>query len=157
MTTNTTKLAEAIGIISNVMTSEINQMNHSVGNEETVPADDYDDLKELAENFNSEVVNALEAIQGELDACLEWETGDPEPNEKIWDVAVEEEATDDTEESDTSEESEDTEPPTEDPTERIAELELTVKRLIGVLESVSETVNDLYSTNETFEEDLGEY
>ena len=157
MTTNTTKLAEAIGIISNVMTSEINQMNHSVGNEETVPADDYDDLKDLAENFNSEVVNSLEAIQGELDACLEWETGDPEPNEKIWDVAVEEEATDDTEESDTSEESEDTEPPTEDPTERIAELELTVKRLVGVLESVSETVNDLYSTNETFEEDLGEY
>ena len=157
MTTNTTKLAEAIGIISNVMTSEINQMNHSVGNEETVPADDYDDLKELAENFNSEVVNALEAIQGELDACLEWETGDPEPNEKIWDIAVEEEATDDTEESDTNEESEDTEPPAEDPTERIAELELTVKRLIATLESVSETVNDLYSTNETFEEDLGEY
>ena len=157
MTTNTTKLAEAIGIISNVMTSEINQMNHSVGNEETVPADDYDDLKDLAENFNSEVANVLGVIQGELDACLEWEAGDPEPNEKIWDIAVEELPTDDTEESDTSEESEDTEPPTEDPTERIAELELTVKRLIGVLESVSETVNDLYSTNETFEEDLGEY
>ena len=157
MTTNTTKLAEAIGIISNVMTSEINQMNHSVGNEETVPADDYDDLKDLAENFNSEVANVLGVIQGELDACLEWETGDPEPNEKIWDIAVEELPTDDTEESDTAEESEDTEPPTEDPTERIAELELTVKRLVGVLESVSETVNDLYSTNETFEEDLGEY
>ena len=157
MTTNTTKLAEAIGIISNVMTSEINQMNHSVGNEETVPADDYDDLKELAENFNSEVANVLGVIQGELDACLEWEAGDPEPNEKIWDIAVEELPTDDTEESDTTEESEDTEPPTENPTERIAELELTVKRLIGVLESVSETVNDLYSTNETFEEDLGEY
>ena len=157
MTTNTTKLAEAIGIISNVMTSEINQMNHSVGNEETVPADDYDDLKDLAENFNSEVANVLGVIQGELDACLEWEAGDPEPNEKIWDIAVEELPTDDTEESDTTEESEDTEPPTEDPTERIAELELTVKRLIGVLESVSETVNDLYSTNETFEEDLGEY
>ena len=157
MTTNTTKLAEAIGIISNVMTSEINQMNHSVSNEETVPADDYDDLKDLAENFNSEVANVLGVIQGELDACLEWEAGDPEPNEKIWDVAVEELPTDDTEESDTAEESEDTEPPTEDPTERIAELELTVKRLVGVLESVSETVNDLYSTNETFEEDLGVY
>ena len=157
MTTNTTKLAEAIGIISNVMTSEINQMNHSVGNEETVPADDYDDLKDLAENFNSEVANVLGVIQGELDACLEWEAGDPEPNEKIWDIAVEELPTDDTEESDTTEESEDTEPPTENPTERIAELELTVKRLIGVLESVSETVNDLYSTNETFEEDLGVY
>ena len=157
MTTNTTKLAEAIGIISNVMTSEINQMNHSVGNEETVPADDYDDLKDLAENFNSEVANVLGVIQGELDACLEWENGDPEPNEKIWDIAVEELPTDDIEESDTAEESENTEPPTEAPTERIAELELTVKRLVGVLESVSETVNDLYSTNETFEEDLGEY
>ena len=157
MTTNTTKLAEAIGIISNVMTSEINQMNHSVGNEETVPADDYDDLKDLAENFNSEVANVLGTIQGEVDACLEWETGDPEPNEKIWDIAVEDETTDDTEESVTAEESEDTEPPTEDPTERIAELELTVKRLIATLESVSESVNDLYSTNETFEEDLGEY
>ena len=157
MTTNTTKLAEAIGIISNVMTSEINQMNHSVGNEETVPADDYDDLKDLAENFNSEVANVLGTIQGEVDACLEWETGDPEPNEKIWDIAVEDETTDDTEESVTAEESEDTEPSTEDPTERIAELELTVKRLIATLESVSESVNDLYSTNETFEEDLGEY
>jgi len=157
MTTNTTKLAEAIGIISNVMSNEIAQMNHSVGNEETVPADDYDDLKDLAENFNSEVTNVLGAIQGEVDACLEWETGNPEPNEKIWDIAVEDEATDDTEESDTAEESEDTEPPVEDPTEKIAELELTVKRLIATLESVSESVNDLYSTNETFEEDLGEY
>ena len=157
MTTNTTKLAEAIGIISNVMTSEINQMNHSVGNEETVPADDYDDLKDLAENFNSEVANVLGTIQGEVDACLEWETGDPEPNEKIWDIAMEDETTDDTVESVTVEESEDTEPSTEDPTERIAELELTVKRLIATLESVSESVNDLYSTNETFEEDLGEY
>ena len=157
MTTNTTKLAEAIGIISNVMSNEIAQMNHSVGNEETVPADDYVDLKELAENFNSEVANVLGTIQGEVDACLEWETGDPEPNEKIWDIAVEDEATDDTEESVTAEESEDTEPPVEDPTEKIAELELTVKRLIATLESVSESVNDLYSTNETFEEDLGEY
>ena len=157
MTTNTTKLAEAIGIISNVMSNEIAQMNHSVGNEETVPADDYDDLKDLAENFNSEVANVLGAIQGEVDACLEWEAGDPEPNEKVWDIAVEDETTDDTEESVTAEESEDTEPPAEDPTEKIAELELTVKRLIATLESVSESVNDLYSTNETFEEDLGEY
>ncbi len=157
MTTNTTKLAEAIGIISNVMTSEINQMNHSVGNEETVPADDYDDLKDLAENFNSEVANVLGTIQGEVDACLEWETGDPEPNEKIWDIAVEDEVTDDTEESVTAEESEDTESLLEDPAEKIAELELTVKRLIATLESVSESVNDLYSTNESFEEDLEQY
>jgi len=157
MTTNTTKLAEAIGIISNVMTSEINQMNHSVGNQETIPADDYDDLKDLAENFNSEVANVLGTIQGEVDACLEWETGDPEPNEKIWDIAVEDEVTDDTEESVTAEESEDTESLLEDPAEKIAELELTVKRLIATLESVSESVNDLYSTNESFEEDLEQY
>ena len=41
--------------------------------------------------------------------------------------------------------------------EKNAELELTVKRLIATLESVSESVNDLYSTNETFEEDLEQY
>tara|TARA_B100000424_G_scaffold136895_1_gene103839 strand:- start:1458 stop:1931 length:474 start_codon:yes stop_codon:yes gene_type:complete len=157
MTTNTTKLAEAIGIISNVMTSELAKANSSVANEQNILMDDYDDLKDIAEKFNSEVNSTVGIIQGEIDNCLEWETGDNEPNEHIWDTDVEEESTNDTEESDTTEGTESEETPAGDLKEKITELELTNAKLIAVIENISENINDLYEVNESFEEDLGEY
>ena len=51
MTTNTTRLAEAIGIISSVLSDEIAQSNHFVDleddEEDTVAVSDYNDLKEI--------------------------------------------------------------------------------------------------------------
>ena len=61
MTTNTTKLAEAIGIISNVMTSEMAKAN-TLDNEENILVDDFDDLKDTAENFSNDVKNTVDTL-----------------------------------------------------------------------------------------------
>ena len=58
MTTNTTRLAEAIGIISSVLSDEIAQSNHFVDleddDEDTVAVSDYDDLKEITSDLQAD-------------------------------------------------------------------------------------------------------
>ena len=78
MTTNTTKIAEAISLLSTVLSSEVAQINHPFDNEEeTDSLEDYDDLKELAEDYANELNNDLEIARGEISNCLEWESADP--------------------------------------------------------------------------------
>ena len=143
MTTNTTKLAEAIGIISNVMTSEMAKAN-TLDNEENILVDDFDDLKDTAENFSSDVKNTVDTIQGEIDTCLEYKTGDSdfEEEEQTIEAILAKEK---------EEESVDT------VNEKIAELELKNAKLIAVLENIAENINDLYELNETFDEELEQY
>ena len=144
MTTNTTKLAEAIGIISNVMTSEMAKAN-TLDNEENILVDDFDDLKDTAENFSSDVKNTVDTIQGEIDTCLEYKTGDSdfeEEEETIEAILAKEKK---------EEESVDI------VNEKIAELELKNAKLIAVLENIAENINDLYELNETFDEELEQY
>ena len=89
MTTNTTKIAEAISLLSTVLSSEVAQINHPFDNEEeTDSLEDYDDLKELAEDYANELNNDLEIARGEISNCLEWESADPldqDFDEKMWD------------------------------------------------------------------------
>ena len=145
MTTNTTKLAEAIGIISNVMTSEMAKAK-TLDNEENILVDDFDDLKDTAENFSSDVKNTVDTIQGEIDTCLEYKTGDSdfeeEEEETIEAILAKEKK---------EEESVDI------VNEKIAELELKNAKLIAVLENIAENINDLYELNETFDEELEQY
>ena len=144
MTTNTTKLAEAIGIISNVMTSEMAKAN-TLDNEENILVDDFDDLKDTAENFSGDVKNTVDTIQGEIDTCLEYKTGDSdfeEEEETIEAILAKEKK---------EEESVDI------VNEKIAELELKNAKLIAVLENIAENINDLYELNETFDEELEQY
>ena len=144
MTTNTTKLAEAIGIISNVMTSEMAKAN-TLDNEENILVDDFDDLKDTAENFSNDVKNTVDTIQGEIDTCLEYKTGDSdfeEEEETIETILAKEKK---------EEESVDI------VNEKIAELELKNAKLIAVLENIAENINDLYELNETFDEELEQY
>ena len=143
MTTNTTKLAEAIGIISNVMTSEMAKAN-TLDNEENILVDDFDDLKEAAENFSSDVKNTVDTIQGEIDTCLEYKTGDSDFEEE-----------ENTIEAILAKEKE--EESVDIVNEKIAELELTNAKLIAVLENIAENINDLYELNETFDEELEQY
>jgi len=177
MTTNTTKLAEAIGLLSTVLSSEIAQTNHpfdTEDNDETVALDDYNDLKDIADVFNDEVSSALDGIRGEISDCLEYESDDPltqDFDEKMWDSEeeddedgdnedVEEKTTDDEEVPDAAsppDEAKIIEKAIEEAESRISELETSNARLIVVLESVAESVNDIYATNETFEEELGAY
>ena len=143
MTTNTTKLAEAIGIISNVMTSEMAKAN-TLDNEQNILVDDFDDLKETAENFSSDVKNTVDTIQGEIDTCLEYKTGDSDFEEE-----------ENTIEAILAKEKE--EESVDIVNEKIAELELKNAKLIAVLENIAENINDLYELNETFDEELEQY
>tara|TARA_B100000214_G_C23772568_1_gene537462 strand:+ start:153 stop:584 length:432 start_codon:yes stop_codon:yes gene_type:complete len=143
MTTNTTKLAEAIGIISNVMTSEMAKAN-TLDNEENILVDDFDDLKDTAENFSNDVKNTVDTIQGEIDTCLEYKTGDSDFEEE-----------ENTIEAILAKEKE--EESVDIVNEKIAELELKNAKLIAVLENIAENINDLYELNETFDEELEQY
>ena len=145
MTTNTTKLAEAIGIISNVMTSEMAKAN-TLDNEENILVDDFDDLKDTAENFSSDVKNTVDTIQGEIDTCLEYKTGDSDFEEK-----------EETIEAILAKEKKEEEESVDIVNEKIAELELKHAKLIAVLENIAENINDLYELNETFDEELEQY
>ena len=145
MTTNTTKLAEAIGIISNVMTSEMAKAN-TLDNEENILVDDFDDLKDTAENFSSDVKNTVDTIQGEIDTCLEYKTGDSDFEEE-----------EETIEAILAKEKKEEEESVDIVNEKIAELELKNAKLIAVLENIAENINDLYELNETFDEELEQY
>jgi len=167
MTTNTTKLAEAIGLLSTVLSSEIAQTNNPFETDdvEAVALDDYNDLKDIADTFNDEASNALDGIRGEIDSCLEWESDDPltqDFREKMWDDDEEtEDETAEEEETPAEEENADEskviEEAIEAATSKITDLELTNAKLKATLESVAESVNDLLVLNESFEEDLAQY
>ena len=186
MTTNTTKLAEAIGLLSTVLSSEIAQINNPfediLDDDEAVSLDDYTDLKDIADVFYEEVSSSLQVIQGEISNCLEWEVegqdGDPldqDFDEKVWDVDEEvptdngnwgEGVSDETDEGSADVwpgSSLSITPKTKQAemisamTANMVELEATNERLKSTLESVAENINELYVQNETFEEDLGAY
>jgi len=166
MTTNTTKLAEAIGLLSTVLSSEIAQTNNPFETDdvEAVALDDYNDLKDIADTFNDEVSNALDGIRGEIDSCLEWESFDPltqDFDEKMWDDEETEDDPAEEEETPAEEENADEskviEEALEAATSKITDLELTNAKLKATLENVAESVNDLLVLNESFEEDLAQY
>jgi hypothetical protein len=178
MTTNTTKLAEAIGLLSTVLSSEIAQINNpfevTLDDVETVALDDYNDLKDIADAFNEEVSNSLDSIRGEISNCLEWEAGDPldqDFDEKMWDVDKEvstdegnlDESPEDSAQYVWQSDSTKTAPKTRQAemissmTAIMDALESTNEKLKATLESVAESVNDLYAQNETFEQELGAY
>ena len=175
MTTNTTKLAEAIGLLSTVLSSEIAQTNNPFeveDDDEMVAVETYDELKGAADDFNEEVNNDLEIIRGEISTCLEWENDDPltsEWPEKMWDDDTDTDTDTDTEgdEEVTSEEStaeENTgddakiiEQAIEEAQTRIAELESSNEKMKAVLENVAEGVNDLIELSNNFNSEVEAY
>ena len=180
MTTNTTKLAEAIGLLSTVLSSEIAQTNNPFeveDDDETVALETYDELKDTTENFNEEVSNDLEVIRGEISDCLEWENDDALANdwsEKMWDdddddvdteTEGEEEATSEestgeentTDESSSDDEAKIIEQAMEEAQTRIAELESSNEKIKAVLESVGESVNDLIELSSNFADEVEAY
>ena len=178
MTTNTTKLAEAIGLLSTVLSSEIAQTNNPFeveDDDETVALETYDELKDTTENFNEEVSNDLEVIRGEISDCLEWENDDALANdwsEKMWDdddvdteTEGEEESTSEestgeentTDESSSDDEAKIIEQAIEEAQTRIAELESSNEKMKAVLENVAEGVNDLIELSNNFNSEVEAY
>lgn len=160
MTTNTTKIAEAIGLLSTVLSSEIAQINHPFDNEEeTDSLEDYSDLKELAEDYTQELNNYLEIARGEISNCLEWESDDPLDqnfDEKMWDDDEDEPSEEETKEEETDEAKiiEAAKLATE---LKIAELESSTIKMKAVLENVAENINNMIEVTEQQVENLESY
>ena len=162
MTTNTTKIAEAISLLSTVLSSEVAQINHPFDNEEeTDSLEDYDDLKELAEDYANELNNDLEIARGEISNCLEWESADPldqDFDEKMWD---DDEDEDEPSEEETKEEETDEAKIIEAAKlaaeSKIAELESSNEKMKAVLENVAENINNMIQVTEHQVENLESY
>ena len=173
MTTNPTKLAEAIGLLSTVLSSEIAQTNNPFeveDDDEMVAVETYDELKGAADDFNEEVNNDLEIIRGEISTCLEWESDDPltsEWPEKMWDddndtdtdTEGDEEVTSEesTAEENTGDDAKIIEQAIEEAQTRIAELESSNEKMKAVLENVAEGVNDLIELSNNFNSEVEAY
>lgn len=178
MTTNTTKLAEAIGLLSTVLSSEIAQTNNPFeveDDDETVALETYDELKDAAENFNEEVNNDLEVIRGEISNCLEWESDDPltqDFDEKMWDDDTDTEEEDDdgestteettteevaTDDSSTDKEAKIIEQALEEAQIRIEELESSNEKMKSTLENVAEGINDIIEVSNNFTDEVEAY
>ena len=158
MTTNTTKLAEAIGILSSVMSSEIAQANHAVNDtEETVSYDDYESLRDIADNYEDKARETLNDIQETIELALDDANTHIDAYNDEW---VERNGVLDDEEETIDSPTEPVEPAVEaeeqDDKTNSEEYLLCIK-LKDALENVAESVNDLLVSTENFEQELEQY
>lgn len=144
MTTNTTKLAEAIGIISSVLADEIAQTKHfvEVDDDETVSSDDYEELKELITDAFPDFITEVDSIKEDIDLVVDIE--DPDEDDD-WD---------DDDDEDEDDESENANANANDKTEPSAEEKMDV--LVTVAAKLEEDNEQLTETLRTVYASLGE-
>lgn len=70
-TTTTSKIAEAISLLSDVLSKEVDTGSQFADEDDSVSADDHDDLKSLAEDFATDAQISLEEVQVELQAIVD--------------------------------------------------------------------------------------
>ncbi len=166
-TTNTTKIANAISILSDVLSTEIAVENHFLEDEEdTVSSDDYEDLRDDATDFASTQAISLEAIKHNIED--EIGAADDDNDWPDWDVDDEDDVGNgtvvvDADEDNNEEESEAPAEPTDEEkiaslttttgelTDQIAELEAEKEGLRQTLRSVLDDVNELIDSTETYQ------
>ena len=85
MTTNTTKLAEAIGIISSVLADEVAQTKHfvEVDDDETVSSEEYEELKELITDAFPDFITEVDSMKEDIDLVADVEDTDEDDDD--WD------------------------------------------------------------------------
>ena len=170
-TTTTSKIAEAISLLSDVLSKEVATTQHfDEDSDEFVPAEDHDDLKSLAEDFATDTQISLEEVQGELHALVD--VDDDEDIDYAWDSDEDEE--DDSDEPDdpgngevdiSDAEADDTEPTDGEKIdmlvaagaeleEKIDEQEQTIEDFKNTIRSVLDNVNTLILATHTFNDAL---
>ena len=169
-TTKTTKIANAISLLSDVLSDEVAEGNHFLEDEEdTVSSDDFDEVKDSATNFVTDQINGLESIKHEIEdeigtaaAFDAWDIEDDEDDEDEYDeddvgngtVVVEGESEDEADEA-----AEDAAPTDaekieslivagEELEDKMAELEAEKEVLKNALTSVLSGVEDLIDAAE---------
>ena len=70
-TTTTSKIAEAISLLSDVLSKEVDTGSQFADEDDSVSVEDHDDLKGIAEDFATDTQISLEEVQGELQAIVD--------------------------------------------------------------------------------------
>ena len=164
-TTKTTKIAEAISLLSDVLSTEVAEANHFLEDEEEmVSSDVYEEAKETARTFVIDQVDVLETVKHEI----EDEVGSSEWPHTGWEIEDDDEddvgngtvvVDDDSEDSNEEQAEAPTEPTDEEKVstlttaneelaDQIAELEAEKEGLTQVLRSVLESVDELIDSAE---------
>jgi len=98
-TTQTTKIAEAISLLSDVLSTEIAVSNHFLEEEEeTVSADDYNQVIDSAAEFATAQLEVLETLKHEIEAEVGtsewpntgWEIEDDEDDDDVGNDTIDE-------------------------------------------------------------------
>ena len=173
-TTKTTQLADAISILSSVLSTEVAEGNHFLDDEDdAVSAEDHEELKEAATDFISTQLVDLESVQSDLQGLV----ADITPSESLWDDGEEDDEEDDDDndddESDTDSGEEESDDDDVEPTDgekldaliaageeledKIELLEGTIVALTESLESALTAVDSLVEDAEAHQLELEAY
>ena len=155
MTTNTTKIAEAIGILSSVLSDEVASTKHFVEEEteevdldEFVTTDEYEELKEAVTDTLPVILTDLDTMKANIGVVVDVSDGDCTWMDEGWDDD------DEVDENEGEEASEDTEKtPTPEPTdaEKVEALTEENKTLKEEKVILTETFKSLYEALEEVE------
>jgi uncharacterized membrane protein (UPF0182 family) len=159
-TTKTTKIVEAISLLSDVLSTEVAEASHFLEDEDdTVSSDDYEELKEAATSFVTDQVDVLETVKYEIEDEIGptpwpdagWEIEDDDDDDVGNGTVIVEGDSDESskEEAETPAEPTDEEKVSvlttanEELTDQIAELEAEKEGLTQTLRSALDSVDEL--------------
>ncbi len=171
-TSTTTKVAQAISLMSDVLSAEVAVAQHILDAEENDRiecADDHEELKNLANDFATENQEGLEEVQSDLQT----EVGNDDDDNPYFsfdddDNDDDEDNDSDSSDSDDNDNADETELTDEEKIEallaggveledKIAEHEQTIKDLKNTMETALDNINTLVTAAETFRDQVEEY
>ena len=175
-TSTTTKVAQAISLMSDVLSAEVAVAQHILDAEENDRiecADDHEELKNLANDFATENQEGLEEVQSDLQTEIGNDDDDNpyfsfDDDDDADDDDEDEDSDSDTSDSDDNDDADKTELTDEEKIEallaggveledKIAEHEQTIKDLKNTMETALDNINTLVTAAETFRDQVEEY
>ena len=167
-TSTTTKVAQAISLMSDVLSAEVAVAQHILDVEENDRiecADDHEELKNLANDFATENQEGLEEVQSDLQTEV-GNDDDDNPYFSFDDDDNDDDEDDEDNDSDSSDSADNDDADKAEPTDeekiealedKIAEHEQTIKDLKNTMETALDNINTLVTAAETFRDQVEEY
>ena len=166
-TTTTSKIAQAISLMSDVLSTETAVSQHFLDiddtEEETVALEDHEELKNLANDFATENQEGLEEVQNDLHTAV----GNDDDDNPYYSFDDDDDDSDNSDSNDTDD-ADKTELTDEEKIEallaggvelkdKIDEHEQTIKDLKNTMETALDNINTLVTAAETFRDQVEEY
>ena len=167
--TTTTKIAQAISLMSDVLSTEAVVSQHILDAEENDRiecADDHEELKNLANDFATENQEGLEEVQSDLQTEVENDDDDNSYFSFDDDDGEDDENDEEDNDSDSSDSADNDDADKAEPTDeekiealedKIAEHEQTIKDLKNTMETALDNINTLVTAAETFRDQVEDY